>query len=206
MDIHDATILARFASGELSLADENRLLIQCEVEPGLWRKAALALVEHRRITDGLAEYSGSQQHNSRGQGSRKAADPHLWHRGWRLAAAASLLFVIIGSIAIAYRTGQQHAQRADALPEESARPIVVYITQPAPAAELQAADDSPGSGDELMFAAMQPVFPPEAQAILRDLGFEVEEEAQIQFVDGNNGHRRAISGRSFQLRHVDYSE
>lgn len=57
MNPENEQVLERFAAGELSVTEENDFLARCEIDPARYRAATLALVEHRRISDALAEFT-----------------------------------------------------------------------------------------------------------------------------------------------------
>ena len=74
-------ILNRFVAGELSLPEENDFLAFCEIDPQRYRRATLAIVEHRRMADALRAIAlpndgqRHQQDNTRVQTDRGVADP-----------------------------------------------------------------------------------------------------------------------------------
>ncbi|WP_417747850.1 hypothetical protein [Rosistilla oblonga] len=91
---HEQT-LERFAAGEMSVAEENDFLARCEIEPARYRAAALALVEHRRISDALAQFSFPE--NQPTPAAQVAPhSPQVMSRGAAFAMAAAIAAVAVG--------------------------------------------------------------------------------------------------------------
>lgn len=216
MNARDETVLAKFAAGDMSTAEETEFLACCEIEPDLWRAAALALVEHRQFTSALREFAGDRSGSSINSSGRTA---DYWKTHWptMLAVAASLLVVMLGGSTVAYWAGQH--QRNDVLqvrqlPDGAVKtpdsPIVVYVQPPRgrdlpQAAPPQAPTIPSNEALAAQWAAMnsRPVFPEEARALLRQVGVEVEEEPRLHILDDGSGQRWAVPERNFQLRCVN---
>ncbi|QDV67866.1 hypothetical protein Poly24_15710 [Rosistilla carotiformis] len=91
---HEQT-LERFAAGEMSVAEENDFLARCEIEPTRYRAAALALVEHRRISDALAQFSFPESQPT--PAAQVASHPpRAKSRGAAFAMAAAIAAVAVG--------------------------------------------------------------------------------------------------------------
>ncbi|QDS87477.1 hypothetical protein EC9_16550 [Rosistilla ulvae] len=91
---HEQT-LERFAAGEMSVAEENDFLARCEIEPTRYRAAALALVEHRRISDALAQFSFPESQPTPVTASAPTP-PATRSRGLAFALAATIAAVAVG--------------------------------------------------------------------------------------------------------------
>ena len=70
MNPTDETVLARFVGGDMSIAEETEFLACCEIEPDLWRTAALALVENRQVVSALREFACDESDSSMNAASR----------------------------------------------------------------------------------------------------------------------------------------
>lgn len=216
----DDGILARFAGGDMSIAEEVEFLARCEIEPDLWRAAALALVEHRQLVAALREFAGDR--NTR---PIEAARPPMGNSkvSWpRLGlVAASLFAVFLGGLSVAYWTGRH--QRNDVqqvhrdLPKgESAvtgPSVFVCLQTPSGPEEMGATQvpwptvSSPATATAHLAAVnARPVFPAEARSLIRQVGFEVEEEPLLYVFDGDDGDRWAVPARNYRLRYVNHEE
>jgi hypothetical protein len=219
MNPTDETVLARFAGGDMSIAEETEFLACCEIEPDLWRTAALALVEHRQVVSALCEFVGEQSVSSINATSRTTG--HLKIR-WptMLAVAASLLAIMVGGLSVAYRAGQRQGtdvqlvnrDSPDAAAETAESSVVVYLQTPnEPDYPGAVQDQSPAipSTEEMAarLAAMnsRPVLPAEARSLLRQAGVEVDEEPQLYLID-DGSERWAIPTRNLHLRYVNHQD
>ena len=219
MNPTDETTLARFAGGDMSIAEETEFLACCEIEPDLWRTAALALVEHRQVVSALREFAGDQGDSSMNAASRTTS--HLKMR-WptMLAVAASLLAIMVGGLTVAYWAGQRQGtdlQRVnrdspDAAAETAESSVVVYV-QPPNDSDYPGAlqDQSPAipRTEEMAarLAAMNssPVLPAEARSLLRQAGVEVDEEPRLYLInDGSESW--AIPTTNLHLRYVNHQD
>jgi hypothetical protein len=219
MNPTDETTLARFAGGDMSIAEETEFLACCEIEPDLWRTAALALVEHRQVVSALREFAGDQGDSSMNAASRTTS--HLRMR-WptMLAVAASLLAIMVGGLTVAYRAGQRQStdgqlvnrDSPDADAETAESSVVVYLQTPNepdyPSAVQVPSPET--SGTEAMVARLaamnsRPVFPAEARSLLRRAGVEVDEEPTLYLI--NDGSENwAIPTRNLHLRYVNHQD
>jgi hypothetical protein len=203
----------------MSIAEETEFLACCEIEPDLWRTAALALVEHRQVVSALREFAGDQGDSSMNAASRTTN--HLKMR-WptMLAVAASLLAIMVGGISVAYRAGQLQStdvqlvnqDSPDAAAETEEPSVFVYLQTPNGLDYLGAVQDqSPAipSTEEMAarLAAMnsRPVFPAEARSLLRQVGVEVDEEPRLYLI--NDGSENwAIPTTNLHLRYVNHQD
>ena len=97
----DETTMLRFASGEMSHAEEATFLCRCEMEPALWREAVLTVVEHRRLVSALSEFAVEEQPSPPVRTSPKSAKRPARAAAWRVAAvsaamAAGFLLALLG--------------------------------------------------------------------------------------------------------------
>ena len=107
-------VLNRFASGEMSSTEEQDFLALCEVEPERYRRAALAVVEHRRMVEALKAFALPDEKDSQPLPKTTQIDPR---RGddplrnnsraprHRLALAASFAIVAVGGYLVGNRSG-----------------------------------------------------------------------------------------------------
>ena len=220
MNPTDETTLARFAGGDMSIAEETEFLACCEIKPDLWRTAALALVEHRQVVSALREFAGGQNDSSMNATSRTTRDSKMrWPT--MLAVAASLLAIMVGGLSAAYRAGQLQSTDAqlvnrdlpDAAAETAESSVVVYLQTPNEPDYPGAAQDqwpTIPSTEEMAarLAAMNssPVLPAEARLLLRQVGVEVDEEPQLYHIDDGSGERWAVPTRNLHLRYVDHQD
>jgi hypothetical protein len=219
MNPTDEITLARFAGGDMSIAEETEFLACCEIDPDLWRTAALALVEHRQVVSALREFAGDQGDSSMDAASRTTSRLKMrWPTVF--VVAASLLAIMVGGLSVAYRAGQRQGtdvqlvnrDSPNAAAETAEPSVVVYLqTSNDPALPGAVRVPSPAMpGTEAMvtrLAAMnsRPVFPAEAHSLLRQAGVEVEEEPTLYLID-NGSENWAIPTRNLHLRYVNHQD
>ena len=171
--------LERFASGEMTRADEDRFLARCESEAERWRDAALACIEHRRLGSLL---------KARRPAVAAAVHPYT-AAGHRMplqrlfAVAATIALVAVGT-ALGYRIGTARAP--------------VAASAEVAAAGRQAAID-PELAEQLA-GLVRPILPEAAANVLREAGIDVHEEPVVYVVDGNDGQRWAMPETQLELR------
>ncbi|QDV11942.1 hypothetical protein CA51_18180 [Rosistilla oblonga] len=138
---HEQT-LERFAAGEMSVAQENDFLARCEIEPTRYRAAALALVEHRRISDALAQFSFPE---SQPTPAAQVAPhpPQAKSHGVTFAIAAAIAAVAVGG----YFLGA--IGRGDAMNDKLAE------SQPAATEAIAPAQAPPQTGGNSQIALQQ---------------------------------------------------
>jgi hypothetical protein len=220
MNPTDETTLARFAGGDMSIAEETEFLACCEIEPDLWRTAALALVEHRQVVSALREFAGDRSNPSINAASRTSSRIKMrWPT--MFAVAASLLAIMVGGLSVAYRAGQRQStdvqlvnrDSPDAAAETAEPSVVVYLQTPnEPDYPGAVQDQSPAipSTEEMAtrLAAMnsRPVLPAEARSLLRQAGVEVDEEPVLYVLDDGSGERWAVPTRNLHLRFVNHQD
>jgi|GEM_PF-4188679 len=208
MNPTDNKTLARFASGEMNAAEESEFLARCEIEPNLWRTAALALVEHRQLVAALQEFSETDESEPVVPVKQPAGGLRM---RWPTAAitAVAMLAVMLGGISLAYRIGGD--TNAD-LSQEADPSIIVCLpsqdkndTVDETAAPLQADMNPEAASTELAALNSSPVFPDEARSVLRQVGVEVEEEPVLYLFD-YNGESLMVPTRNFHLKYVNHLE
>ncbi|WP_417747154.1 hypothetical protein [Rosistilla oblonga] len=138
---HEQT-LERFAAGEMSVAEENDFLARCEIEPTRYRAAALALVEHRRISDALAQFSFPES-QLKPVAAAAPTPPATRSRGLAFALAATIAAVAVGG----YLLGT--IGRDDAVNREFAE------SQPTATEVIAPAQAPPQTGDNSQIALQQ---------------------------------------------------
>lgn len=209
MNPTDETVLARFASGDMSIEEETEFLAHCESQPELWRTAALALVEHRQIALALRAFVNMQHTEPKKQGSRASRKMTVrWST--LLFAAACLLGLMIGGVSLAYWAGK-HANPLIAESENS--PVFVHVQPPAEQFspnidhfQWPTMQSPEAIAERLAEVHSRPVFPGEARSILREVGVAVEEEPILYILDDGSGERFAIPSRNFHLRYVNHQD
>jgi hypothetical protein len=218
MNPNDETVLARFAGGDMSIAEETEFLACCEIEPDLWRTAALAFVEHRQVVSALREFAGDQSDSSMDAASRTTSHSKM---RWPtiLAIAASLVAVMAGGLSVAYRAGQRQGTDVQLVNHDShdaaaetEGPFVVYLQTPTGPDYPGAVQDQWAtipSTEEMAarLAAMNsnPLLPAEARSLLRQVGVEVDEEPKLYLID-DGSERWAIPTRNLHLRYVNHQD
>jgi len=217
MNPADETVLARFAAGEMSVAEEANFLSCCESQPEHWRTAALALVEHRHIVVALREYAGVSSAPSASVAGVARGDIQR-RRPAIPVIAASLVIVILGGLWAGYWAGrfsQPGVERGvsdlpDGTSEQEDLGVIVYVQAPT-GNELNPERDVPSprgpwpaGGARFASIDTRPVFPGEARSLLRQEGLEVKEEPVLYILDDSDGRRWAVPSRDFQLRYVDH--
>lgn len=117
IDLYQEQERQRFVDGELTIEEENEAIIQCELDPELWRTTGLAMIEQRRIAKALASIGDNELPNAVPLGAvelpRKTSTPSALRHPW-ISLAASLLLTVSFS-ALAYQAGQRSTKRQSAV-------------------------------------------------------------------------------------------
>jgi hypothetical protein len=219
MNPTDETVLARFAGGDMSSAEETEFLACCEIEPHLWRIAALVLVEHRQVVSVLRGFAGEQSDSLSNAASPTTRYLKIRRQTMRVAVASLCVFMLV-ALFIAYRTGQRQSTEvqlvkrdsSDAATETAEPSVFVYLQTPNeldyPWAEQSLSPAMPSTAAmATRLAAMKsrPVFPAEARSLLLQAGVEVDEEPTLYLI--NDGSENwAIPTRSLHLRYVNHQD
>ncbi|MGO9110747.1 MAG: hypothetical protein ACLP9L_16115 [Thermoguttaceae bacterium] len=194
MNPSDETTILRFASGEMDAEEESTFLAQCEMTPLSWREAVLAVAEHRRLVESLGDLAIAERGSSPIAGRAKQGPGR-----WRLAAvaAAALVAGLLLGVAGARATGFVHGRETQVV---QAPPVL----QPAPAVSLASDDVTPATA--MVYPAdllrMEPIIPEAQRAVLREHGFQVEEEPTLYIITEENGTRWAVPTQRAVLQYV----
>jgi hypothetical protein len=176
----DEAQILRFASSELGPAEESAFLARCEREPGLWRAAALAVVEHRRVAAALGELCAEST----------PAGPRPSRHGPRAILAAALAAgLLLGALGDRW-LGPRRAPSGPA-------PL---IGAPIPPQRV----DPPGATwtDLVRLVSSEPAIPASEEAALRTQGVEVEEQPIVYYIDAGDGAGWAVPTQEFTLRYT----
>lgn len=177
--------IERFAAGTMTAQEENDVLIDCELEPELWRDVALAFVEQRALKRALADpleealveptttaSAGHRSSESPREPSMLASTATGQRAAWRpagLAIAASVLLALaIGPAA--YLLGSRHTTAA------SNRAAETQATFSAPTLKE---GDEPEGDDPLPSIAAKSDGPV----------FQVSERVELKLVANRQGER-----------------
>lgn len=99
-------ILNRFAAGEMSLEEESDFLAYCEIEPERYRRAMLAMLEHRRMGDALRAFAfpeGDDEKTSDADIKRESPPAPARERPRsRVSASGLAIAALISGIAIGW--------------------------------------------------------------------------------------------------------
>jgi hypothetical protein len=216
MNPNDDTVLARFAGGDMNVAEEAEFLACCEAEPELWRRAALAMVEHRQLASMLRQFADGQRAEPlEKRESAKGRPKARWLT--RAVMAAGLFFVLVGGMSLTYWAGRHQTSDVRQVrpapttgPPETAAPYVFVLLQPPGGPHLGDSEHVPRpmADTDLLAARLaemhtKSAFPIEARSLLREVGFEVEEKSTLYISSGANGQPVAIPTRDILLRYVN---
>lgn len=191
IDISQERDRQRFIDGELSIDDENDAIIQCEINPDLWRGLALSMVEQRRLAVALSSADKSNQATvslpstsnatSNASGSRVGAErsPRI---SWRTAASIA---AVIGFSVFAFAAGRKEGLVSSLanqkLVQESGQesgPVFVQVQYP---------ENRPVT-DPSLASMSHSLFNSEAQAIFAEAGYRVDETLQWQIVNEGDAY------------------
>lgn len=203
IDFADDTDLTRLAAGELSIDEENDVLIACEADPRHWRAVALAHIEFRQLSSVLDVEGDSLVDNGTTKVSQR--DPTLSGSERRrnslalvCAAAASLAFAVITAGMAGYWAGAQPNETTLANAADE-RPLVVEVTHSVPTTSepIGAVASNPAMPE--LGQWRHPLINDRTRLVLRDLGLDVQEDLEIHVVDLDDGSTVALPNRHLKF-------
>ena len=184
IDISQERDRQRFIDGELSIDEENDALIQCEINPDLWRTLAVAMVEQRRLAAALSPVNQDIKPialtaaEANADGANAAASgvgsPKSRWISWRTAASiAALIGCSVGAFAIGHKEGT-----ASSIARQKSGPVIVQVQYP----------EKPSVDDSSLASMSRNIFNPEAQAIFAEAGYRVDEKLQWEIVNEGDSY------------------
>lgn len=217
LNLKDEANLTRFVSEPLSIDEENDALMQCELNPELWRSVALAFVEHRQMESALADFAKNddsrtnitQTENSPTHHASNANTPRITKRGTRYFTSsnvltASLCFALGACLAAIGMLNRMQPMEPRPVVEDVQQqgPVLVYVQQP-DSIPVEEATNSAFEVNEFE-RLLQPLFNSEARELMRQSGLDVEEEISLYYIEGGSGRPYAIPDR--KIRFVQFQE
>ena len=214
LNLENDADLMRLTSEAVGVDVENDALLQCEVNPELWRRVALAFIEQRQLESALKDFAatdnGSTQPTRQSHEKRQPRSKKYGYNNVNVAVSACLFFALGASmtaIAMLDRPRGYNVGKLDDGPVQ-ASPVLVYVRPPesAPVEEVREVEQDATATSEYKEIAqmMQPMINAEARALMRQSGIDVEEHISLYYVQGESGQPYAIPDR--QIRFVQYKE
>lgn len=187
IDLYQEQQRQRFVDGELTIAEENDAIIQCELDPELWQNIGLAMIEQRRIATALASLRENRSPTADSHGhvelARKTPVSSAIHRVW-IPLAASLVVTVFLSV-FAYQAGQRNVSRqftASVEKVEAVRssvreavnyPVIVRVEYPS----------DPRNTFANGLAQRPNLFNAQVREALREGGYGVDEKTEWELVE-----------------------
>ena len=182
--------IVKCAAGELSAGEENDLLLDCEIDPELWRPLAVEFIEQRRLEAALRTQA-KIVHPYRGSSHRLAKGQLL---------VATCLGVLLGSLGmglLANPTQDKQTVAEDAVTE----PEVYYIVLDDE--ESDSTEPVDADVNEQLAGFFEPIFYQAEQDILRAAGLQLNDESVLYLISDEDGNQYAMPHRTISVTSID---